>query len=168
MGLLSVPRLFDYGSADDAPTLAIEVDEDAIAEFEWIEDAKTYRWWLVPAALLNACPVRFLDSDDLDARRVTPPSRTMTPRRRTQTTMNTLPPPAPPVWAPRFRKWLNRWLTAMDRRKARQLAGSNQSVLDIQWKARYREWWDAGGWATGAAPPDEAYWTMIRHRRSAP
>ena len=40
---------------DDANTLiAIEIPEDAISEFEWVEEAKTLREWLIPAALLNS------------------------------------------------------------------------------------------------------------------
>jgi hypothetical protein len=34
-------------------TFEIELDETAIQEFEWIEEGKTYREWLVPAAIVN-------------------------------------------------------------------------------------------------------------------
>jgi hypothetical protein len=35
---------------------AIDVEERVIARFEWIEEGKPYREWLVPAAVLNALP----------------------------------------------------------------------------------------------------------------
>ena len=39
---------------DEGMTLfAIEVPDDAISELEWVEEGKSYREWLVPAALLN-------------------------------------------------------------------------------------------------------------------
>ena len=39
---------------DEGMTLfAIEVPDDAISEFEWAEEGKTIREWLVPASLLN-------------------------------------------------------------------------------------------------------------------
>ena len=51
--------------------LQIEIAEDRLAEFEWIEEGKSYREWLVPAAVLNAagtvkisdveCHVSFID-----------------------------------------------------------------------------------------------------------
>ena len=83
--------------------------------------------------------------------------------------MNTMPPPVPPVCAPRFRKWLNRALSRMDRRMSRKLAGNNQSVLDGQWRRVYEDWWnDQHGWATGVEPPETAYATMIRNRRPTP
>jgi len=37
--------------------LAIEVPEEAIADFEWVEELKGYREWLVPAEVLNRYPV---------------------------------------------------------------------------------------------------------------
>jgi len=52
---------------NDANTLfAIEIPEDAISESEWVEDAKTIREWLIPAALLNSYgpPVVTGDYDD--------------------------------------------------------------------------------------------------------
>jgi len=33
--------------------LAVEMDEAAVAEFEWVEDEKPYREFLVPASLVN-------------------------------------------------------------------------------------------------------------------
>ena len=52
---------------NDANTLfAIEIPEDAISAFEWVEEAKTIREWLIPAALLNSYgpPVVTGDYDD--------------------------------------------------------------------------------------------------------
>ncbi len=45
---------------------AIEIPEDVISEFEWVEEAKTIREWLIPAALLNSYgpPVVTDDYDD--------------------------------------------------------------------------------------------------------
>ena len=77
-----------------------------------------------------------------------------------------LPPPVPPVWAPRLRRWLLRFCNRMDRRKARRLAATNQSILDLHWKAAYTQWWNEGaGWSTGAAPPDQAFTAMLAARR---
>ena len=40
---------------NDADTLfAIEIPEDVISGFEWVEEGKMIREWLVPAALLNS------------------------------------------------------------------------------------------------------------------
>lgn len=39
--------------ASGAVLLQIEIAEDRLAAFEWIEEGKTYREWLVPAAVLN-------------------------------------------------------------------------------------------------------------------
>ena len=58
---------FDGQYLNDANTLfAIEIPEDAISEFEWVEEAKTIREWLIPAALLNSYgpPVVTGDYDD--------------------------------------------------------------------------------------------------------
>jgi len=39
---------------NEANTLfAIEIPEDVISKFEWVEEGKTIREWLVPASLLN-------------------------------------------------------------------------------------------------------------------
>jgi hypothetical protein len=58
---------FDGQYLNDANTLfAIEIPEDSISEFEWVEEAKTIREWLIPAALLNSYgpPVVTGDYDD--------------------------------------------------------------------------------------------------------
>ena len=60
---------FDGQYLNDANTLfAIEIPEDATSEFEWVEEAKTIREWLIPAALLNSYgpPVVTGDYDDDD------------------------------------------------------------------------------------------------------
>ena len=50
---------------DDAHTLfAIEIPEDVISEFEWVEEAKTIREWLVPAALLNSYGLPVVTDDN--------------------------------------------------------------------------------------------------------
>jgi hypothetical protein len=42
--------------------LQIDIAEDLLAAFEWVEESKPYREWLVPAAVLNdAGFVRLLD-----------------------------------------------------------------------------------------------------------
>jgi hypothetical protein len=42
----------------------LTLDEAAIAEFEWIEEGKPYREWLVPASLINTySTVRVIDED---------------------------------------------------------------------------------------------------------
>lgn len=38
--------------------LSLEIDERRIAEFEWLEEGKTYREWLVPAAVLNSASTK--------------------------------------------------------------------------------------------------------------
>lgn len=42
---------------EGAGLLAVEIPEDEIADFEWVEEFKTYREWLVPAAIVNRHPV---------------------------------------------------------------------------------------------------------------
>ena len=44
----------------------IEVPEDSISKFEWVEELKTYREWLVPAEILNLCPRRILEQREID------------------------------------------------------------------------------------------------------
>jgi hypothetical protein len=49
------------GSSGDA-LLQITIADDLLAAFEWVEEGKPYREWLVPAAVLNdAGTVRLLD-----------------------------------------------------------------------------------------------------------
>ena len=79
--------------------------------------------------------------------------------------MTALPPPQPPLWAPRLRKHLRRFLYAMDRRTARRLAAAHLRVEDRRWFIAYRDWWYQYGWLTNADPPNQAYAKMIRERR---
>jgi hypothetical protein len=37
--------------------LAIEAPEDVLSPFEWVEEGKPYREWLVPADILNRCSI---------------------------------------------------------------------------------------------------------------
>jgi len=53
--------------ADGDRVLAIEVPEEAIADFEWIEELTGYREWLVPAEVLNRYPVTEVSDEALDA-----------------------------------------------------------------------------------------------------
>jgi len=55
----------DMGGASDV-CFEVETTEDSISEFEWVEEAKTYREWLVPAEVLNRCPRRVLTQDEVD------------------------------------------------------------------------------------------------------
>ena len=49
------------GSSGEA-LLQITIADDLLAAFEWVEEGKPYREWLVPAAVLNdAGTVRLLD-----------------------------------------------------------------------------------------------------------
>jgi hypothetical protein len=41
------------GATGDA-LFALDIDEAVIAAYEWIEEGKPYREWLVPAALPNS------------------------------------------------------------------------------------------------------------------
>ena len=40
--------------AEGDTLLQVELAEDAIADYEWIEEGKPYREWLIPARLINA------------------------------------------------------------------------------------------------------------------
>ena len=44
--------------------LDVEIPEEQLAHHEWIEGGKTYREWLLPAALINTYPVRELPEDE--------------------------------------------------------------------------------------------------------
>jgi hypothetical protein len=43
--------------ADGNRLFAIDIPETVIPDFEWVEDDKAYREWLVPAEVLNRFPV---------------------------------------------------------------------------------------------------------------
>ena len=50
------------GGTSGEALLQITIAEDLLAAFEWVEEGKPYREWLVPAAVLNeAATVRLLD-----------------------------------------------------------------------------------------------------------
>jgi hypothetical protein len=50
--LSNVPLDENEGASGDT-LLQVELLEQTIADYEWIEDGKPYREWLVPARLLN-------------------------------------------------------------------------------------------------------------------
>ena len=50
--LSNVPLDVNEGAKGDT-LLQVELPEKMIAKFEWIEDGKPYREWLVPALLIN-------------------------------------------------------------------------------------------------------------------
>ncbi len=50
--LLNVPLDVNEGAEGDT-LLRVVIPVRVIAEFEWIEEGKSYREWLVPAQLLN-------------------------------------------------------------------------------------------------------------------
>ena len=55
------------GVIGNEPLLRVDVPEDVLREYEWVEDGKGYREWLVPAMVLNQHPRYFgavLDVDD--------------------------------------------------------------------------------------------------------
>lgn len=82
--------------------------------------------------------------------------------------MSTLPPPIPPIWAPRFRTYLNRFFHWMDRRKLRKLARIHQTAVDWAWRRDYVAWWNTVGWQRGAATPEQAWDDLLRTRRTPP
>jgi hypothetical protein len=58
--LSDLPLDENEGASSEA-RLCLELDEARIAPFEWIEDGKGYREFLVPAAIVNTGKVRGLD-----------------------------------------------------------------------------------------------------------
>ena len=56
----------DAHLSDGIALFAIEIPEEDISEFEWVEEGKPYREWLVLAALLDSygAPVVIDDYDD--------------------------------------------------------------------------------------------------------
>jgi hypothetical protein len=51
--LSNMPRDINEGAYGDV-LLKVDLPEQAIADYEWIEEGKPYREWLVPAQLINA------------------------------------------------------------------------------------------------------------------
>lgn len=43
-------------------TLAIEIDEEAVAEFELIEEGKHFREWCIPAEIVNRCRLQAVEA----------------------------------------------------------------------------------------------------------
>jgi hypothetical protein len=43
----------------------VELDETVLTPFEWIEEEKPYREFLVPASIVNGSPVSRVANDDL-------------------------------------------------------------------------------------------------------
>jgi hypothetical protein len=64
--LSDVPLDINEGAEGDT-LLRIELPEQAIADYEWIEDGKLYREWLIPARLINkrASVVCIIDENDV-------------------------------------------------------------------------------------------------------
>jgi hypothetical protein len=54
------------GASGDTILRIAVADEIDIGEFEWIEEGKPHREWLIPASLLNTYCVVSIDSDDWD------------------------------------------------------------------------------------------------------
>jgi len=58
------PLNLNEGAGGDT-LLAIEIPENAIAEYEWIEDGKPYREFLIPASLANQYgPPKIVEDED--------------------------------------------------------------------------------------------------------
>jgi hypothetical protein len=48
--------------------LEVILDEEPISDYEWIEEGKTYREWLVPASLINpVMQVGIIQEEELEA-----------------------------------------------------------------------------------------------------
>ena len=47
--------------------LEIEIPAELWNEYEWVEEDRTWRQAMVPAASLNGCPVRALDEAEVEA-----------------------------------------------------------------------------------------------------
>jgi hypothetical protein len=63
--LSNMPLDCNEGAKGDQ-LLCLELDEQAIAEFEWIEEGKGYREWCIPAQIINerAIGLRLVDGDE--------------------------------------------------------------------------------------------------------
>ena len=53
--------------ADGDDVLVVEMPENVVEEYEWVEEGKTYREFLIPAEVVNGYPARFADDDHLAA-----------------------------------------------------------------------------------------------------
>ena len=61
-----VPLDINEGAEGDV-LLAIEVTPEAVDPFEWAEEGKTYREFLVPASILNSYAARELSAEEASA-----------------------------------------------------------------------------------------------------
>ena len=61
-------RPLDFGQgAKGDDLLTLDIPDDVLAEYEWIEDGNTYREFLVPADIVNSYgPPQPCDEDDYD------------------------------------------------------------------------------------------------------
>jgi hypothetical protein len=53
--LADAPLCENEGAGGDT-VLAVEIPEDVLTEWEWVEEGKPYREFLVPASVLNEYP----------------------------------------------------------------------------------------------------------------
>jgi len=61
-------RPLDANEDVNADTLLeVLIDPDSLADYEWVEEGKPYREWLVPAVILNRCikAIRVLEVESL-------------------------------------------------------------------------------------------------------
>ena len=56
----------DMGGSSDV-CFQIEIPDDLISKFEWVEESKPNREWLVPSKILNSCSRRTLPQDEVDS-----------------------------------------------------------------------------------------------------
>jgi hypothetical protein len=56
--------LDDNEGADGDTLLAIELPEDAVAPYEWLEEGKPYREFLIPAELANSAGTPVIVNED--------------------------------------------------------------------------------------------------------
>lgn len=64
------PLSENEGVDDPSVVFEIDLDELAVQDFEWIEEGKPYREWLIPAAMLNPAPRRRVEECGVDDRQV--------------------------------------------------------------------------------------------------
>jgi hypothetical protein len=58
----SVPVNENEGARCADVQLVVEVDEATIADYEVIEEGAPHRTWIVPAAIVNRCPITIEDT----------------------------------------------------------------------------------------------------------
>ena len=52
-------------SSQRCAVLCVDLPEEAIADYEWIEEGKPYREWLIPAAVAQASKVEEIPDEDV-------------------------------------------------------------------------------------------------------